>query len=111
MNTKHGGSHNEKDVWLTWGESQKITDGWVFMSADFSVQAHGKPTATGIVTLIRSPSQRALWHAMPEEMKDDDNGPPLYIIGHGFTLDEAIQNAQIAAIRSKPIPKTIKEIA
>ena len=101
---------NDADRWLTWGSSLKITDGWVFMSADFSVQAHGKSTATGFVTLVRSPSQRALWHAMPEEMKDDDNGPPLYIFGHGFTLDEAIQNAHKAAIRAKPVPKTINEV-
>ena len=80
-----------------------IEDGWRFQSADFSVQAGGKYNATGLVTLVREPKERERWHQMPEEMKEDDNGPPLYVIGHGMTLEDAIVNANLAAAHAKSI--------
>jgi hypothetical protein len=36
-------------------------------------------------------------------MKEDDNGPPLYVIGHGMTLEDAIISANLAAAHAKPI--------
>ena len=78
-----------------------IEEGWRFFSADFSVQANGKDKATGIVTLVRAPAEKTRWHKMPEEMKDD--GPPLYVIGHGMTLEDAINSANLSAAHAKPI--------
>lgn len=82
-----------------------IENGWSFLSADFSVQSCGKSSASGIVTLVRSPSEKDRWHKMPDDVKDVDNNncPPLFVIGHGMTLKEAIINANIAAINAKPI--------
>ena len=80
-----------------------IEEGLVFQSADFSVQANGKDNATGIVTLVRTPAEKTRWHKMSEEMKEDDNGPPLYVIGHGMTLEDAIVNANLKAAHAKPI--------
>jgi hypothetical protein len=83
--------------------SMNIEEGWRFQSADFSVQASGKDNASGFVTLVRAPAEKTRWHKMPEEMKEDDNGPPLYVIGHGMTLEDAIVSANIAAAHAKPI--------
>lgn len=80
-----------------------IEYGWRFQSADFSVQAGGKDSATGIVTLVRDPSEKARWHQMSEEMKDDDDGHPLYVVGHGTTLEDAVVNANLKAAHAKPI--------
>lgn len=80
-----------------------IENGWRFHCADFSVQATGKSAASGIVTLVREPSEKARWHALPESVKEDDDGPPLYVIGHGMTLYEAIHAANLAAANAKPI--------
>lgn len=80
-----------------------IEEGWRFQSADFSVQAGGKPGATGFVTLVRSPEEKARWHQMSEDEKEDDSGPPLYVIGHGITLEDAIVSANLAAAHARPI--------
>lgn len=80
-----------------------IEEGWRFQSADFSVQANGKDNATGIVTLVREPAEKARWHKMPDEMKEDDDGPPLYVIGHGMTIEDAIISANLVAAHAKPI--------
>ncbi len=82
----------------------EIVNGWRFQSADFSVQASGKDTASGIVTLVRSPDDKTRWHDMPEELKDDDYGPPLYVVGHGMTLEKAITDANLKASLAKRIP-------
>jgi hypothetical protein len=80
-----------------------IEEGWRFHSADFSVQANGKDNATGIVTLVREPTEKARWHKMPEEIKEGEDAPPLYVIGHGMTLEDAIISANLAAAHAKPI--------
>ena len=80
-----------------------IEEGWRFQSADFSIQAGGNETATGFVTLVRSPEEKARWHKMSEEDKEDDNGPPLYVVGHGMTLEDAIVSANLVAAHAKPI--------
>lgn len=80
-----------------------IEEGWRFHSADFSVQANGKDNATGIVTLVREPAEKARWHKMPEEIKEGEDAPPLYVIGHGMTLEDAIISANLAAAHAKPI--------
>lgn len=85
-----------------------IEEGWRFQSADFSVQAGGKDNATGVVTLIRSPEEKALWHQMNEDDKEDENGPPLYVVGHGMTLEDAIVSANLVAAHAKPIRETGK---
>ena len=81
----------------------KTENDWLFYSADFSLNVE-KPTVPGKVLLIRSPSERERWHKMSYEMIEDDDGPPLYVCGHGFTLEEALDNAYIAAARAKEIP-------
>ena len=80
-----------------------VEEGWRFQRADFSVQASGKDNATGFVTLVRAPAEKTRWHKMSEEMKEDDDGPPLYVIGHGMTLEDAIISANLAAAHAKPI--------
>jgi hypothetical protein len=80
-----------------------IEEGWRFQSADFSVQASGKMEASGFVTLVRAPAEKARWHQMPEESKEDESGPPLYAIGRGMTLEDAVKAANIAAARARPI--------
>lgn len=83
----------------------KIEEGWRFNSADFSIQAAGNSGAKGSVTLIRSPEEKERWHAMPDELKEDYEGPPLTVIGRGLTLEYAIINANLAAAHAKPIPR------
>jgi hypothetical protein len=80
-----------------------IAEGWRLQSADFSVQAGGKDNATGIVTFVRDPAEKVRWHKMAEEEKESDDGPPLYVIGRGMTLEDAIANANLAASHAKPI--------
>ncbi len=81
----------------------EIATGWRFHAADFSVQASGKEHVTGFVTLIRDPEHQALWYNLPEEMIEDENGPPLFVFGHGMTIEEAVENANIMARHAKPI--------
>lgn len=76
---------------------------WRFYSADFSRNATADQRTVGSVTLIRAPVDRARWHNMSEEHIEDPNGPPLYVIATGYSLDEAIENAFIAASRAAPI--------
>jgi len=80
-----------------------IETGWRFMSADFSIQAAGHPVA-GHVALVRSPKELVRWHKMPEPMKEDDSGPPIYVNGSGMTIEKAIINANMAAAHALPIP-------
>lgn len=80
-----------------------IEEGWRFQGADFSVQASGEDNTTGFVTLVRAPTEKTLWHKMPEEVKEDDKGPPLYVIGRGMTLEDAIISANLVAAHAKPI--------
>ena len=81
-----------------------IEDGWRFASADFSVQAAGMSgDAVGSVTLVRSPDERNRWHSLPEEMKDDGDGPDLYVTRQGLTFEEALANANLAAAHALPI--------
>ena len=81
----------------------QIEAGWRFMSADFSVQANGKDSASGFVTLVRDPDEKSKWHNLPEKIREDDDGPPLYVVGHGHTLNEAITNANLMASHVKTI--------
>ena len=85
----------------------KIVAGWCFMSADFSVQASGKYIATGSVTLVREPTEKAKWHKMTEEDKEDENGPELYVVGHGMTIEDAIRDANQKAVHAKPINEDV----
>lgn len=81
----------------------KIEKGWRFQSADFSVQATGK-AVTGIVTLVREPAEKERWFQMDEELREDHLGPPLYVLGHGMTIADAIAAANRAAKGARPIP-------
>ena len=81
----------------------EIAVGWRFMSADFSVQASGKDKATGFVMFVREPAETAKWHKMTEEDKEDENGPELYVVGHGMTIENAIRDANQKAVHAKPI--------
>ena len=83
---------------------KKHEDGWRFFSADFSMQASGKDTAHGVVTFVRSPDQKDLWHKMPKELIESEDCPPLYVSGKGLTFDDAFNNAIIESVNAKPIP-------
>ena len=80
-----------------------IEDGWKFHSADFSVQSHLGDNNNGQVVLVRSPSERKRWHKMSDRLKDDLDGPPLFVTGVGVTLKEAIENANKIARQAQPI--------
>jgi len=81
-----------------------IEQGWEFHSADFSMNAAGSRD-TGTVMLVRSPHDRARWYGMPDDLKEDDDGPELYAHGSGRNIEEAIVNANLAAAHTKPIPR------
>jgi len=79
-----------------------IEQGWRFSTADFSCIANGRNKA-GIVRFIREPSEKDRWHMQPDELKESDDCPPLYVVGDGMTFEEAIINANLAAAHAKPI--------
>ena len=82
-----------------------IEQGWVFHSADFSVQAGGRVgNAEGCVMLARVPEDVARWHRLPEEVRDVDDGPTIYACGRGFTLEEAVSDANFNAALVGPLP-------
>lgn len=74
-----------------------LPDGWVFCTADFSLQAAGK-SKTGSVLLIRDHDGRAAWHKLSEE---DQEIVPLYMSGVGNTVQEAIADAAKRALLAK----------
>lgn len=80
----------------------RIEDGWQFLTADFSMIAAGR-NKPGYVTFIRCREDVDNWHMMPDELKEDENGPPLYVTGRGMTFEEAIIDANMAAAHAKPI--------
>ena len=79
-----------------------IEPGWRFSSADFSYIASGINKA-GIVRFIREPSEVDKWYMRPDELRESDDCPPLYVSGEGMTFEEAIINANLAAASAKPI--------
>lgn len=82
----------------------KIENGWAFNSADFSIQAIRNCQSKGRVLFIRAHPDYSRWFEMEQELKEADDGPPLYVVGYGMTLGEAITNANLAAAHAKPIP-------
>jgi hypothetical protein len=66
----------------------KTLDGWRFYCADFSM-IH----APGYVMFMRDTEQTVLWHEIPDDVKDSDDCPPLYIKGFGDTFIEAYEDA------------------
>lgn len=80
-----------------------VPAGWAFNAADFSCIAAGRPQP-GNVTLVRDATYKRYWHAMPEAMREADDGPPLYVVGRGMTLDAAMQDAITKALAARPIP-------
>ena len=71
----------------------EIEKGWLFSSADFSVQSSGQRGALGNVMLIRTPKQKNLWHKIINGLDDDNTWPDLYARGKGMTIEEAIADA------------------
>mgnify|MGYP001812768729 CR=1 FL=1 len=80
----------------------KIEPGWLFLSADFSVQCMREGTHTGVVMLIRDRLGREEWHKLSDEEQDIN---PLYATGRGLTLESAIKNANKGASKAGPIPR------
>lgn len=80
-----------------------IPAGWAFNAADFSCIANGNPIP-GNVCLVRDVEHKRYWHAMPEALREADDGPPLYVCGRGMTLDEAMQDAITKARGARQIP-------
>lgn len=64
-------------------------EGYVFLSADFSMQAAGH-SQFGTVTFIRNKVGRQWWHELPEEQQEIT---PLYMYGKGTTVIEAMHHA------------------
>ena len=73
-------------------------DGWVFYSADFSMPASGLGPV-GNVTFKRDIEGTKSWHALPDEQKEDEDGPPLYASGSGASLYAALCDAGIKLMR------------
>ena len=80
----------------------EIPDGWVFLSADFSMQANGRSEYGGAM-LMRNKHSRHKWHTLSDEDKEK---VPLYASGSGKTLQEAIAAASLKAIKYGPIDQT-----
>ncbi len=81
----------------------EIATGWRFYAADFSSRATGEDTY-GTAMLVRSPEQTAAWFGMSEADQDDENSPPLFVIGSGASIGEAIADANKQAEASGQIP-------
>ena len=64
-------------------------EGYVFLSADFSMQAAGH-SQFGTVTFIRNKVGRQWWHELPEEQQEITS---LHIYGKGTTVIEAMRHA------------------
>ena len=79
-----------------------IPEGWGFSTADFSLQANGISEFGGVM-LVRTGADRAYWHFLDDEQKED---VPLYVSGIGRTVAEAIANA---AKDCAPIPALPKD--
>ena len=80
----------------------EIQTGWAFYSADFSSVAVGKKSV-GSVLFIRDIENKAKWHKLSDEVKELDEGPPLYVQGVGHTFEDAIANANAKAALVKDI--------
>lgn len=67
----------------------QMPEGWAFSSADFFINCLDfmRP---GSVMLKRVGRNRSAWFAMSEEERGE---APLFVIGSGFTVQEAIANA------------------
>ncbi len=76
--------------------TEKVKSGWRFESADFSILACGG-RASGTVRFIRDPDGVKKWHMLPDEIKESDHCPRLYVYGVGETLGEAVMDANLAA--------------
>ena len=75
-----------------------VPEGWVFHTADFSVPARKGTKFRGSILLVRSPEQMELWYNLPEEVRESDDCPPMFISGEGYTLEEAFMNASAKAL-------------
>jgi hypothetical protein len=80
-----------------------IQPGWVLYVADFSIQATRKASAPGSITLTRNQTDRQKWLELPDKEADTI---PLYVNGHGQTIEEALVNANLAAAHAPAIPDT-----
>lgn len=84
-------------------DAERVPDGWAFSSADFSLVASGR--GDGRVALQRDEAGMKWWHSLPQELKDDDNGPALYVAGRGMTftdaMNDACQKAMLAAVATQ----------
>lgn len=80
-----------------------IEKGWMFYSADFSINCDDQER-DGCVFLIRVEEDRARWHRMPDDLKDADDGPMLYVVGRGRSFEIALANANLNASKAIPIP-------
>ena len=81
----------------------KIADGWLFETADFSMQARGR-AYHGHVTLIRIQSDVERWYKLPDEIRFAIGGPRIEVKGFGKTFEEAIADANEVAERATPLP-------
>lgn len=77
-----------------------IEKGWVFWSADFSMLATGKRKYGGVM-LRRVQEDVDKFHKLTEEEQDKVD---LYAVGHGSTVEEAINAANYNAGYSAPLP-------
>lgn len=73
--------------------------GWVFCTADFSLQAAGK-SKTGSAMLVRDQAGRAWWNKLSDEAQEV---VPLYMSGEGITVADAIADAVSRALLAKGV--------
>ena len=70
-------------------------DGWEFCSADFSSLA-SRRSSIGTVMFRRDIEGVKAWHALPDEQKEHEDCPPLYVSGRGASLYAALCDAGCA---------------
>lgn len=80
-----------------------VPSGWVFVSADFSLQAHGR-ASKGQVMLQRDADNTRRWHSLPDAVTDASDGPALFAQGYGATLAQAIAQAAGVAVAAGQVP-------
>ena len=70
-------------------------DGWEFYSADFFSPA-SRRLSIGTVMFRRDIEGVKAWHALPDEQKEHEDCPPLYVLGRGASLYAALCDAGCA---------------
>lgn len=86
--------------------ANKVPDGWVFFTADFSLVSSEEFHNKGRVMFKRDPDGIFWWHSLPDKLKEDVE---FYVEGRGWTLEEAFEDAAMNARISDEIAWEVVE--